>query len=81
VKKTLFPWQTLPRRQSYAAKKYFRHKLFHIENHIKDWLQADEIDQAHIHTKEFGKGFAYDNKKKDDTAHVPARLRLCVPLA
>jgi hypothetical protein len=44
------------------AKKKLPNKLFHIENHINDLLQADGTDQTHIETEEFGKGFADENK-------------------
>ena len=48
---------------STAENKSFRNKLFHVKKHIKDGLQADETDQAHIKTQEFGKGFA-DEKNR-----------------
>jgi hypothetical protein len=52
------------------AKKKLPNKLFHIENHINDLLQADGTDQTHIQTEEFGKGFADENKTYHTYIHT-----------
>ena len=53
-----------------AKKNSFQNKLFNVENHIKDWLHANETDLAHIQTEEFGKGFADENKTDHTYIHA-----------
>jgi hypothetical protein len=52
----MFPY--FPRQKNISKKTLPHQKSY------KNQLQANEKNQAHIQTKEFGKGFAYGNKKK-----------------